>query len=60
MPDDKSPHTSEYYLARAVQCERLAKQTSMQVTKGIYLDLAKRWRALAAKVGGLHSILQAG
>jgi hypothetical protein len=49
MPDEKSPHTSEYFLARAVQCEELATQTAFAENNAILLGLAKRWRALAAE-----------
>ena len=49
VPDEKSPHTSEYCLARAVQCEELAEQTAFVGNKAILLNIAKRWRALAAE-----------
>lgn len=44
MAPNSSP---ELCLARAAECERLAAQAGMQVTKDIYLDLARRWRTLA-------------
>lgn len=49
MPDVKSPHTSEYCLARAVQCEEMAEQTTLSPNKTILLDIAKHSRALAAE-----------
>lgn len=49
MADGKSPHTPEYCLARAVQCEELAQQTKIPATKATFLDIAKRWRTLAAE-----------
>jgi len=59
VPDEKSPHASEYCLARAVQCEELAEQTSFAANKAILLDIAKRWRALAAE-GERASFRQTG
>lgn len=49
MPDEKFPLSSETCLARAMQCEELAEQTTIAVTKAILLDIAKHWRALAAE-----------
>jgi hypothetical protein len=34
-------------LARAVECDQKAEQTVYSKNKGIFLDLAKRWRDLA-------------
>jgi hypothetical protein len=49
MTEDQSPHTVEYCLARAVQCEELASNTKFAANKAILLDMAKRWRSLAAE-----------
>jgi hypothetical protein len=49
VPEEKSPHTSAECLARAMQCERLAEQTTFAPNKATLLDIAKRWRALAAE-----------
>ena len=49
MAEEKSPHTSEYSLARAVQCEEMAEKSAFPANKAILLDIAKRWRAFAAQ-----------
>jgi len=41
------PHTTEYCLARAVECDLKAEQCVHPDSKAIFLDLAKRWRDLA-------------
>lgn len=43
-PEKSSP---EYCLARAAECDQLAEQAHLKVTKDIYFDLARRWRTLA-------------
>jgi hypothetical protein len=42
-----SPHTAEYCLYRAVECDQSAEQCIDPQNKAIFLDLAKRWRTLA-------------
>jgi hypothetical protein len=49
VADEKSPLSSETCLARAAQCEEMAEQTAIPVSKAILLDIAKRWRALATE-----------
>lgn len=44
-----APHTSEYCLARAQQCEEQAEKTRSDANKALLLELAKRWRALAVE-----------
>ena len=44
-------------LARAAQCEEMAEKTAIPVNRAVLLDLAKRWRALAAE-GGQASFQQ--
>jgi len=49
-------HTTEYCLDRAIQCEHLAKTTAWPNNKVILLDLAKRWRRLAAEGGTIRLV----
>ena len=42
-----SPHTAEYCLARAVECDEKAERCKDQKNKTIFFDLARRWRSLA-------------
>jgi hypothetical protein len=44
-----APLTSENCLARAAHCEKFAEQATVAANKVILLDIAKRWRALAAE-----------
>jgi hypothetical protein len=44
-----APRTSEYCLFRATDCERLAEQAVTTENKAILLELAERWRKLAAE-----------
>jgi hypothetical protein len=46
---DETLHTTEYCLARAVQCEEMAEKTEFAPSKAIFLDMAKRWRASSAE-----------
>jgi hypothetical protein len=46
---DNLPRTPAYYLERAAECERLADEAVTQENKSILLELATRWRALAAE-----------
>jgi hypothetical protein len=46
MPESQTP---EYCLARAEQCENFASQSSFELTREKFLQLAKQWRALAAE-----------
>jgi hypothetical protein len=46
-----SPHISKYYLERAEACERLAGEAATEEKQQILLELAARWRALAAEDG---------
>ena len=50
MAYEKSPLSTEYCLARAVQCEDMVEQTAIAASKAIFLDNAKRWRALATEI----------
>jgi hypothetical protein len=47
--DDSMPRTPAYYLERATECERLANEAVTQENRSILLELATRWRALAAE-----------
>jgi hypothetical protein len=49
VAEEKSLFSSEYCFGRAMQCEEMAEQTAIPASKAILLDLAKRWRALAAE-----------
>jgi hypothetical protein len=51
VAEKETPHTSEYCLARAVQCEKMAETVFLPSNKAVLLDIAKRWRALAAESG---------
>jgi hypothetical protein len=42
-----APHTAEYCLARAFECDQKAEQTMDPKNKAIFFDLANRWRTLA-------------
>jgi hypothetical protein len=42
-----SPHTAEYCLKRAAECDQHAEDCIAPQNKAIFLDLAKRWRTLA-------------
>jgi|SRR6516225_2681637 len=42
-----SQHTPQYYLERAVECERLADKATTAETRETMLYLAMRWRTLA-------------
>lgn len=44
-----SPKTAEFYLERAVECERLANEAIAKENREILLRLAARWRAFAAE-----------
>ena len=46
---DETLYTTEYCLARAVQCEEMAEKTEFAPSKAIFLDMAKRWRASSAE-----------
>jgi hypothetical protein len=46
---DSAPRTPAYYLERAIECERLADEAVAQENRLILLELAARWRALAAE-----------
>jgi hypothetical protein len=50
--NDSSPHTADYYLERAAECERLADETITQENRRVLLELAARWRGLAAEADG--------
>lgn len=44
--------TTEYYLERVAECERLAREAATEENRQILLRLATRWRALAAEQDG--------
>jgi hypothetical protein len=50
--DENSPKTAEYYLERAIECERLANAATSDENRRILLELAARWRAFAAERQG--------
>jgi hypothetical protein len=47
MASGNNPHTKEYCLARAAECERMAEETRYPASKAIFLDQARRWYRLA-------------
>ena len=42
-----SPHTPEYCLDRAAECDQHAQECIDPQNKAVFLDLDKRWRTLA-------------
>jgi hypothetical protein len=46
---DNSSKTTEYYLERAVECERLAGAAMTEENREILLRLVARWRAFASE-----------
>jgi len=46
---DNSSKTTEYYLERAVECERLAGAAMTEENREILLRLVVRWRAFASE-----------
>jgi hypothetical protein len=49
---NNSSNSADYYLERATECERLARDAMIQENRRILLELAARWRALAANERG--------
>ena len=47
MATRSSPHTIEYCLARAAECDQKAKEAVDPKNRAVFLDLATRWRTLA-------------
>jgi hypothetical protein len=43
------PHTADYYLERAAECERLASEVLTEENRQILQQMAARWRGLAAE-----------
>lgn len=43
------PHSVEYYLERAAECERLASGAVTEENREVLQQLAARWRAFAAQ-----------
>jgi len=43
-----APHPPEYCIDRALECERSAEAAVDAGNKAIFIDLARRWRMLAA------------
>jgi hypothetical protein len=49
VAENRFSHNAQYCLARAVQCEELAAKTPWSASREVFLDMAKRWRELAAE-----------
>lgn len=60
MASAKPSHSPDYCVARAEEAERLAAGTIIPANQAILLDLAKRWRALAAEHEDERSFKLAG
>jgi hypothetical protein len=56
MVERPSPHSSEYCLYRAIECEQNAEKAADAKNRAIYLDLASRWRLLATESGDMSFV----
>jgi hypothetical protein len=56
VANQSAPHTAEYCLYRAVECDQKAEECANPKNKQIFFDLAIRWRELAQQSGDGKSL----